>query len=176
MSILSVLFKTHLWYGQQNEWKWMVSIQLSQFVVSVVKPGVLTCWSIWGSMMLIPISELAHWWRREWCFTETEMLPYRWNFHHWLHWKLPKWQLLVQPVMKVLSKWWHFCFNVCCLISARPLHETMLIYCLIIHWTLRNQLQGNLNQNTKIHFNKMHLKIQYAKCLSSCPTAKELNQ
>ena len=34
-----------------------------------------------------------------------------WNFHHWLHWKLSKWQLPVQPVMKISSKWWHFRFG-----------------------------------------------------------------
>ena len=27
------------------------------------------------------------------------------NFHHWLHWKLSFWQLPVQPVMKMSSKW-----------------------------------------------------------------------
>ena len=44
-------------------------------------------------------------------FTETEM-SFWWNFHHWLHWKLSKWQLPVQPVMKISSKWWHFHFSV----------------------------------------------------------------
>ena len=34
-----------------------------------------------------------------------------WNFHDGLHWKLSKWQLLVQPVMKISSKWWHFRFS-----------------------------------------------------------------
>ena len=28
-----------------------------------------------------------------------------WNFHYWLHWKLSKWQLSMQPVMKMSSKW-----------------------------------------------------------------------
>ena len=45
-------------------------------------------------------------------FTETEMLSFWWNFHHWLHWKLSKWQLPVQPVMKISSKWRHFRFSV----------------------------------------------------------------
>ena len=35
-----------------------------------------------------------------------------WNFHHWLHWKLSKWQLPVQPVIKISSKWRHFRFSV----------------------------------------------------------------
>ena len=35
-----------------------------------------------------------------------------WNFHDGLHWKLSKWQLLVQPVMKISSKWWHFRLSV----------------------------------------------------------------
>ena len=33
------------------------------------------------------------------------------NFHHWLHWKLSFWQLSVQPVMKISSKWRHFRFS-----------------------------------------------------------------
>ena len=34
-----------------------------------------------------------------------------WNFRHWLHWKLSEWQLPVQPVTKISSKWWHFRFS-----------------------------------------------------------------
>ena len=34
------------------------------------------------------------------------------NFNHWLHWKLSKWQLPVQPVFKIEWKWQHFCFGV----------------------------------------------------------------
>ena len=33
------------------------------------------------------------------------------NFNHWLHWKLSFWQLPVQPVMKISSKWRHFRFS-----------------------------------------------------------------
>ena len=40
------------------------------------------------------------------------MSSFWWNFHHWLHWKLSKWQLPVQPVMKISSKWRHFRFSV----------------------------------------------------------------
>ena len=32
--------------------------------------------------------------------TETEMSLLWWNFHHWVYWKLSKWQLPVHPVMK----------------------------------------------------------------------------
>ena len=35
------------------------------------------------------------------------------NFHHWLHWKLSFWQLPVQPVMIISSKWRHFRFSEC---------------------------------------------------------------
>ena len=45
------------------------------------------------------------------CNTETEMSSFWWNFHHWLHWKLSKWQLPVQPVIKISSKWRHFRFS-----------------------------------------------------------------
>ena len=43
--------------------------------------------------------------------TETKMLSFWRNFHHWLHWKLSFWQLSVQPVMKISSKWRHFRFS-----------------------------------------------------------------
>ena len=31
-------------------------------------------------------------------------MSFRWNVHYWLYWKLPSWQLLVQPLTKVSSK------------------------------------------------------------------------
>ena len=34
------------------------------------------------------------------------------NFYPWLHWKLSKWQLPLQPVMKISSKWPHYHFSV----------------------------------------------------------------
>ena len=40
--------------------------------------------------------------------SEMEMLSFWWNIHHCLHWKLSNWQLPVQPMMKISSKWWHF--------------------------------------------------------------------
>ena len=36
----------------------------------------------------------------------TQMLSLWWNCHHWLHWKLSKWQLPVQPAMTISSKWY----------------------------------------------------------------------
>ena len=45
-------------------------------------------------------------------YTESKMSSFWWNLHHWLHWKLSKWQLSVQPVMKISSKWQHFRFSV----------------------------------------------------------------
>ena len=39
------------------------------------------------------------------------MLSFWWNFNHWLHRKLSFWQLSVQPVIKISSKWRHFCFS-----------------------------------------------------------------
>ena len=37
-------------------------------------------------------------------YTETEMLSFWWNLQHVLHWKLSKWKLSVQPVIKISSK------------------------------------------------------------------------
>ena len=31
----------------------------------------------------------------------TWKISFWWNFHHWLHWKLSIWQLLVQPMMRI---------------------------------------------------------------------------
>ena len=45
-------------------------------------------------------------------YTETEMLSFWWNFHHWLHWKLSRRQLPMQSVMKISSRWRHFRFSV----------------------------------------------------------------
>ena len=39
------------------------------------------------------------------------MSSFWWHFHHWLHWKLSFWQLPVQLVMKISSKWQHFRFS-----------------------------------------------------------------
>ena len=47
-------------------------------------------------------------------YTETKMSSFWWKFHHWLHRKLSFWQLSVQPVMKISSKWRHFRFSVRC--------------------------------------------------------------
>ena len=56
-------------------------------------------------------------------YTETEKSSFWWNVHHWLHWKLSKWQLPVQPVMKISSKWRHFCFSV-----VLPIHSIVCIF------------------------------------------------
>ena len=46
-----------------------------------------------------------------WPHTETKMSSFWRNFHHWLHWKLSFWQLPVQPVMNISSKWRLFRFS-----------------------------------------------------------------
>ena len=55
-----------------------------------------------------------------WSFTETKMSSFWRNFHHWLHWKLSFWQLPVQPVMIISSKWRHFRFCVWCFFWYAP--------------------------------------------------------
>ena len=66
--------------------------------------------------------------------TETEMSSFWRNFRHWLHWKLSFWQLSVQPVMKISSKWWHFRFSECHYFLHRGVHahSTLLLKCVII--------------------------------------------
>ena len=41
--------------------------------------------------------------------TETKMSSFWRNLRHCPHWKLSKWQLPVQSMTKISSKWWQFC-------------------------------------------------------------------
>ena len=65
----------------------------------------------WWLKLLMHIFITWPWWFNPLRPTETEMLSFWWNFHHWLHWKLSFWQLSVQPVMKISSKRRHFRFS-----------------------------------------------------------------
>ena len=49
--------------------------------------------------------------------TEAEMSSFWWHFHQWQPWKLSFWQLPVQPLMKISSKWQHF-FSGCSLTNS----------------------------------------------------------
>ena len=54
------------------------------------------------------------------------------NFYHWLHWPLSKWQCLVQAAMKILSKWWHFCFRcVGTIYEVYPMNLNLLYFILL---------------------------------------------
>ena len=55
-------------------------------------------------------------------FAETEMSSCWRNLRHWLHRKLSPWQLLVYPVTKFSSKWWHRRFGVCGVLLVSGLH------------------------------------------------------
>ena len=80
-------------------------------------------------------------------YTETEMSSFWWNFHHWLHWKLSKWQLPVQPVIKISSKWRHFRFSVG--------H-----YCLIVNLIPNRNVGNFLSKRQNGSFREMHLKCR----------------
>ena len=64
--------------------------------------------------------------------TETKMSSFWLNFHHWLHWKLSFWQLPVQPVIKISSKWRHFCFS--------DMRDCMFSVYLVLLWWLREYM------------------------------------
>ena len=62
----------------------------------------LPCPNFSGGVDKLPLKfgqHTAHPWHNYWdvLIIETKM-SFRRNFHHWLHWKLTKWQLSVQPV------------------------------------------------------------------------------
>ena len=63
-----------------------------------------------GACQRTPLMISQHWLTTSHYITEIEMSPFWWNFHHWLDWKLSKWQLAVQPGIKILLKW-HFRFR-----------------------------------------------------------------
>ena len=70
--------------------------------------------SCWKTMAWVyyTVNYDGYWWpgfRTTW-FTKQKC-HFDENFHHWLHWKLSEWQLPVQSVMKISTKWWYFCFS-----------------------------------------------------------------
>ena len=95
--------------------------------------------------------------RRGGIYTETEMLSFWWNFNHWLHRKLSFWQLSVQPVMKISSKWRHFCFSDM-YIRELGYRRWWPVACsvswtsdiLIINRIHKNNLRWNMDQSTQI--------------------------
>ena len=86
-------------------------------VVSVVMLSSLAALEVVISMQPVqPVTRVPSGWQpfrfSEPPYTETEMLSFWWNFHHWLHWKLSRRQLPMQSVMKISSRWRHFRFSV----------------------------------------------------------------
>ena len=107
--------------------------------------------------------------------TETEMLSFWWNFHHWLHWKLSFWQLSVQPVMKISSKRRHFRFSVCQQTGSDnglPPDWRQAIIWKNAGILLIGPLETNFSEIViKIHtlsFKKMHLKMSSGKWRPFC--------
>ena len=74
-----------------------VCLQWNYFAIQTMIWQILICWLI-----------EMHWY---WYRLHTA-LKCKGNFWHWLHPKLSKWQVSVQPVMKMSSKWC-FHFSVC---------------------------------------------------------------
>ena len=79
-----------------------------------------------------PTSDQLHY---DFVNTENEMLHFWGNYHHWLQWKLSIWKLLVQAMMKILSKW-HISFSVCCNSNIRLLPGYIVIQVHIILTTV----------------------------------------
>ena len=90
------------WHFQMchHQWKSRIFIHISLKVCFQ--------WSNWLSLVWITVCHR----KADKPFTETKMSSFWRNFNHWLHWKLSFWQLPVQPVMKISSKWRHFRFSV----------------------------------------------------------------
>ena len=64
----------------------------------------------------------------------TEMSSFWWNFHHCLHWKLSKWQLSVQSVVKISSKWHHFHFSEVWSMFYIP--NCIAVLNILLYWTM----------------------------------------
>ena len=90
-------------------------------------------------------------------FTETKMSSFWRNFHHWLHCKLSFWQLSVQPVMKISSKWGHFRFSVglikinLCRHGERYLHRVLASAISISVATMSEVISGKLKWHIGPH-------------------------
>ena len=118
-------------------------------VVGAVRTGDAPTTSEWSTISLLTnvwlISEVS--WQLN---TETKMSSFWRNFNHWLHWKLSFWQLPVQPVMKISSKWRHSRFSEIEGVSSPG------IYC---HWLDLSSFQFLesflvTNDNLSMGFNK----------------------
>ena len=98
-------------------------------------------------------------------YTETKMSSFWRNFHHWLHWKLSFWQLPVQPVMNISSKWRLFRFSVPGplppMLSSNPSHPT-LPHCnpvgKFIRINYRHMMTKWKVDNCYSHFKNNHMK------------------
>ena len=69
-----------------------------------------------------------------------EMLSFWWNFHHWLHRKLSLWQLPVQSVIEILSKWQHFCFGVSAWYNMTSMNSISDIGPVLAHYGLSTEI------------------------------------
>ena len=141
------------------------SLQLSNPQVSVLIPQPV-CGGGEGEVIVIPVFQAVVRNSRiyctqlfskfvSFCSTETEMSSFWWNFNHWLHWKLSKWQLPVQPVMKISSNWRHFRFSVIAwktgitFTSAPPLPQT--------GWGISTETCGSGSCNVFVNVNLIGL-------------------
>ena len=71
-------------------------------------------------------------------YSETEALSFWWNFHQWLHWKL---SFPVQPLMKISSKWRHFCFRVYLLYMTCKIYSLLRYFpCCLQYYVIQNRL------------------------------------
>ena len=85
----------------------LVTVMIVDVIIGGYDIKVYVSYKIWLIFPIVFVRSVGWMWYGR---TETEMSSL-WNFHHWLHWKLSKWQLPVQPVIKISSKWRHFRFS-----------------------------------------------------------------
>ena len=98
--------------------------------------------------------------------TETKMSSFWRNFHHWLHWKLSFWQLPVQPVMNISSKWRLFRFSVSSDSGLWPIRRQAITWTnayLLSIGPLGTNFSEILNKIFTFSLKKMHLKLLSAK-------------
>ena len=117
------------WYGPIDIWsRDHLAVLISQCGSGAVRQAAAMCWfphgmCTWFGLALINMSSF-------WQY-----------FHHWLHWKLSCWQLPVQPMMKISSKWRHFRFSA---LHNEPVWFTKIskelctrfLFCFVLGWCL----------------------------------------
>ena len=100
-------WQARIWANDDtSEWRIYASPGLNSLLVEYMKMYV----SVWIHLFSFHCQMCICWYR----YTTTMISSFWRHFRHWLHRKLSFWQLPMQPMTKMSSKWRYFRFSVRC--------------------------------------------------------------